>query len=80
MYAFDDRTQEEEHAGNENSLKLLDDRDIINMRETPWWVTDEHKREFRCDACGGPMGFSESHGIGGKLYHQPCGWKLSTKG
>ena len=80
MYAFDDRTPEEEHEGNENNLKLLDEIDKRNMRTTPWWVSEEHRGAFRCDACGGSMGFSESHGIGKLLYHQFCGWKLSRKG
>jgi len=80
MYAFDDRTPQEEHEANENSLKLLDDRDIRWMRTTPWWVTEEHKREFRCEDCGLPLGFGETHGINRKTYHLQCGWKLSRKG
>ncbi len=74
------RTREDEHAASERNLELLDEREKRWMRTTPWWVTDEHRQEFRCDLCDEPLGFQEADGVGGKLYHQFCRDKLPRKG
>ena len=68
----EDRTQEEEHIQNEKNLELLDEIDKRNVRLTPWWVSQEHRAQYRCSYCGYALNFSEAHGIGSKLYHQYC--------
>lgn len=81
MEGFEKRlTREQEQEIIEESHRLLDIRLRHRERTTPFWMTTNHREDYRCALCNEPLGFQEADGIGDKIYHQFCSAKLSRKG